>query len=39
MTKYEKLVNCADNENIYVIETYFESDSKGLCVGNLIAIK
>lgn len=40
MTKYEKLIKYANDENISIVETYFESDSKGLCIGSdMIAIK
>ncbi|MEA4972952.1 MAG: ImmA/IrrE family metallo-endopeptidase [Candidatus Metalachnospira sp.] len=40
MTKYEKLIEYANDRNISIVETYFESDSKGLCIGrDTIAIK
>lgn len=39
MTTYERLLDLATKENIDVVETYFESNAKGLFIDNLIAIK
>lgn len=38
MNNYERLLEHAYNENIVVIEMPLESDAKGLCVGDTIAI-
>lgn len=39
MTKYEKLLDVVSKENIKLFETEFDSELKGLCIGNFIAIK
>lgn len=39
MTKYEKLLDIVSKEKIKLLETEFDSELKGLCIGNLIAIK
>lgn len=39
MTRYEKLLDVATKENIELFETEFDSELKGMCIGNFIAIK
>lgn len=39
MTKYEKLLDIVSKENLKLIETEFDSELKGVCIGDFIAIK